>query len=325
MSILSTFDLNGKPAMKIAIIGSGGVGGYFGARLAASGQDIIFVARSAHLDAMKKNGLRVVSALGDLHLPKVKATGDTKIIGPVDVVVIAVKLWSTEEAAQSAKPLIGPNTVAVSFQNGVVAVDTLLPILGKEHVMGGVANIAALIEEAGVIRHNGTMANLFFGELDGKPSDRSQAFCEACKKANINTELVADVHFAIWEKFTRLVTMSAMTALTRLPIGPLRGDPDTRELMTQVMSEVVAIGRAKGAKFPPSIVEEQMVKIDSYPEGMVASMYGDLRRGNRLELPWLSGTVAKLGDELGIPTPANHFVYAALKHYANGRPTDAQV
>ena len=182
--------------MKIAIIGSGGVGGYFGARLAASGQDVTFVARGAHLEAMQKKGLKVISALGDLHLPDVKATGDTKIIGPVDIVMIAVKLWATEEAATAAKPLVGPNTVAVSFQNGVVAVDTLLPILGNEHVMGGVSNIAALIEEPGVIRHNGNMANLFFGELDGKPSARSQAFQVACKIANVHAELVTDT--SVW-------------------------------------------------------------------------------------------------------------------------------
>src|SRR5882672_7491532 len=168
-----------KRQMKIAIIGSGGVGGYFGARLAASGEDVTFVARGAHLEALQKNGLKVLSALGEVHLPKVKATSDTRTIGPVDVVMIAVKLWSTEEAAGAAKPLIGPDTVAVSFQNGVVAIDTLLPVLGKEHVMGGVSNIAALIEAPGVIRHNGNMANLFVGELDGKPSARSQAFCDA--------------------------------------------------------------------------------------------------------------------------------------------------
>ena len=186
--------------MKIAVIGSGGVGGYFGARLAASGQDVTFVARGAHLEAMQKKGLKVLSSLGDLHLPEVKATGDTKVIGPVDVVMIAVKLWGTEQAGEAAKPLIGPNTVAVSFQNGVVAVDTLVPILGKEHVMGGVSNIAALIEEPGVIRHNGNMANLFFGELDGKPSPRSQALQVACKIANVQAELVSDINKAIWEK-----------------------------------------------------------------------------------------------------------------------------
>jgi len=311
--------------MKIAIIGSGGVGGYFGARLAASGQDVTFIARGAHLEAMQKNGLKVLSALGDLHLPDVKATSDTRIVGAVDVVMIGVKLWATEEAAAAARPMIGPDTFAVSFQNGVVAVDTLLPILGKEHVMGGVANIAALIEEPGVIRHNGNMANLFFGELDGKPSPRAQALQVACKIANVQSELVTDINKTIWEKYVRLVTLSALTSLTRMPIGPIRADADTRALMQQVMEEVVAIGKAKDVKFDEGLIADQMSKVDTYPATMVASMCGDLRRGNRLELPWLSGMVAKFGRELGIPTPANQFVYAALKLHANGRPAEAQV
>jgi 2-dehydropantoate 2-reductase len=311
--------------MKIAIVGSGGVGGYFGARLAVSGQDVTFVARGEHLQALQKKGLKVFSALGDVHLPDIKATSNTEIIGPVDVIIIAVKLWATEEAAAAAKPMIGPNTVAVSFQNGVVAVDTLLPILGKKHVMGGVANIAALIEEPGVIRHNGTMANLFFGELDGKPSARAQAFQVACKIANVQAELVSDINKTIWEKFVRLVTLSALTSLTRMPIGPLRADPDTRALMQLVMEEVVAVGKAKGVKFDADLVPDQMARVETYPASMVASMCGDLRRGNRLELPWLSGMVAKFGKELDIPTPANQFVYAALKLYANGRPAEAQV
>lgn len=311
--------------MKIAIIGSGGVGGYFGARLAASGEDVTFVARGKHLDAMRENGLKVLSALGDLHLPVVQATSDVGTIGPVDVVMIAVKLWATEEAAQSAKPLVGPNTVAVSFQNGVIAVDTLTSMLGRDHVMGGVANIAALIEEPGVIRHNGTMASLFFGEFDGRPAARSKALYDACVKAGIKVELVTDIQRTIWEKFVRLVTLSAMTALTRMPIGAVRADPDTRALLQQVMEEVVAVGRARGIGFDANIVPDQMKIIDGYPPAMVASMCGDLRRGNRLELPWLSGAVARLGRELGIPTPANQFVYAALKLYAMGRPAEAQV
>lgn len=311
--------------MKIAVIGSGGVGGYFGGRLAAGGQDVTFVARGAHLEAMKKNGLKILSALGDLHLPKVSATNDTSTIGKADVVMIAVKLWATEEAANAAKPLLGPDTVVVSFQNGVVAIDTLLPILGKPHVMGGVSNIAALIEEPGVIRHNGNMASLFFAELDGKPSPRSQAFLEACGNAGVKAELVGDINKAIWEKFVRLVTLSATTSLMRLPIGPVRSDPDTRALMQQIMEEVVAVGRAKGIKLDADIVATQLRVIDGYPPAMVASMCGDLRRGNRLELPWLSGMVAKIGKELGIATPANRFVYAALKPYANGRPPEAQI
>lgn len=311
--------------MKIAIIGSGGVGGYFGARLMASGQDVTFVARGAHLEAMQKKGLKVLSALGDLHLPEVKATSDTTIVGPVDVIMIGVKLWATEEAAAAAKPMIGANTVAVSFQNGVVAVDTLLPILGKEHVMGGVANIAASIEEPGVIRHNGNMANLFFGELDGNPSPRSQALQVACKIADIQSEVVTDINKTIWEKFVRLVTLSALTSLTRMPIGPIRADADTRALMQQVMEEVMTIGKAKGVKFDEGLLTDQMSKVDTYPAAMIASMCGDLRRGNRLELPWLSGMVAKFGRELSIPTPANQFVYAALKLHANGRPAEAQI
>jgi 2-dehydropantoate 2-reductase len=311
--------------MKIAIIGSGGVGGYFGGRLAAGGHDVTFIARGNHLEAMRKDGLRILSALGDLHLPKVKATDDTAGIGPVDVVLIAVKLWGTEEAARAAKPLLGEDTGVISFQNGVIAIDTLLPVLGKPHVMGGVSNIAALIEAPGVIRHNGNMASLFFGELDGKPSSRAEALLSACKDGGIKTELTADVNKAIWEKFVRLVTLSATTALMRLPVGPIRSDPDTRALMQQVMEEVVAVGRAKGVKFEADIVPTQMRVIDGYPPAMVASMCGDLRRGNRLEVPWLSGHVAKLGKELGIATPANQFVYAALKHYAGGRPAEAQI
>jgi len=311
--------------MKIAVIGSGGVGGYFGGRLAAAGNDVTFVARGAHLEAMRNNGLKVLSALGDFHVTKVKCTDDTSTIGPVDIVMIAVKLWSTEEAVAAAKPLIGPDTAVVSFQNGIIAVDTILPAYGREHTMGGVANIAALIEEPGVIRHNGTMASLIFAELDGKPTKRAEAFYKACVDAGIKTELADDIHTRIWEKFVRLVTMSSMTALCRMPVGPIREDPDTRGLLQQVMTEVITIAKAKGAKLGNDTVEKQMAIVDGYPPMMVASMCGDLRRGNRLELPWLAGTVAKLGKELGIATPANQFVYAALKLFANGRPPEAQV
>lgn len=311
--------------MKIAVIGSGGVGGYFGGRLAAAGNDVTFVARGAHLEAMRKRGLQIYSALGDLHLDKVNCTDDTNTIGPVDIVMIAVKLWSTEEAVEAAKPLVGPDTAVVSFQNGIIAVDTVLAVHGKKNTMGGVANIAALIEEPGVIRHNGNMASLLFAELDGTKSKRAEAFYKACVDANITTKWVDDIHTAIWEKFVRLVTMSSMTSLCRMPVGPIREDADTRALLQQVMTEVIAIAHAKGAKLGNDTVEKQMAIVDGYPPTMVASMCGDLRRGNRLELPWLAGTVAKLGKELGIPTPANQFVYAALKLFANGRPAEAQV
>ena len=169
------------------------------------------------------------------------------------------------------------------------------------------------------------MASLLFAELDGTRSKRTEAFYDACVKANIQTKLVDDIHTAIWEKFVRLVTMSSMTALCRMPVGPIREDPDTRDLLQQVMTEVINIARAKGAKLANDTIEKQMAVVDGYPPTMVASMCGDLRRGYRLELPWLAGTVARLGRELGIATPANQFVYAALKLYVNGRPKEAQV
>ena len=179
----------------------------------------------------------------------------------------------------------------ISFQNGIIAADVVLREPGKEHTMGGVANIAALIEKPGVIRHNGTMAALFFAELDGTRSKRAEAFYDACAEAGVNTVLVDDIHTAIWAKFIRLVTMSSMTSLCRMPVGPIREDPDTRALLQQVMSEVITVAKAKGARLEDDTIEKQMAVVDGYPPTMVASMCGDLRRGNRLELPWLAGTV----------------------------------
>ncbi|MEW5708234.1 MAG: 2-dehydropantoate 2-reductase [Pseudomonadota bacterium] len=304
--------------MKIAIVGAGGVGGYFGARLAAAGEDVTFIARSAHLEAMQKAGLIVRSALGDLHLKPVRATNDPAAVGPVDLAIIAVKLWSTEEAVESAKPLLGPHTGVVSFQNGVDAVDILIRRLGRTHAMGGVAHIAALIEAPGVIRHNGTLARLTFGELDGTASPRSKAFLEACTRAGIEAHLSGDIQRAIWEKFVFLVGLSGMTSLTRMPIGPIREDPVTRELLRDVMNEVVAVARVKGIDLPPDTVDQQMRFTDGLPPDMVSSMLGDLRRGNRLEVPWLSGAVVRLGREAGVPTPLNRAIYAALKLHADG-------
>jgi 2-dehydropantoate 2-reductase len=304
--------------VKIAIVGAGGVGGYFGARLAAAGEDVTFIARGAHLEAMQKEGLRVRSALGDLHLKLVRATNDPAAVGPVDLAIIAVKLWSTEEAVESAKPLLGPHTGVVSFQNGVDAVDVLVRRLGRAHAMGGVAHIAALIEAPSVIRHNGTLARLTFGELDGTASPRAKAFLEACTRAGIEAHLSGDIQRAIWEKFVFLVGLSGMTSLTRMPIGPIREDPVTRELLRDVMNEVVAVARVKGIDLPPDTVDQQMRFTDDLPRDMVSSMLGDLRRGNRLEVPWLSGAVVRLGREAGVPTPLNRAIYAALKLHADG-------
>ncbi len=304
--------------MKIAIIGAGGVGGYFGARLAAAGEDVTFIARGAQLEAMHKYGLKVLSPLGDLSLTPVKVESDPEIVGPVDMVLIAVKLWGTENAAQSAKALVGPGTGVISFQNGVDAVDVLTGAVGREHTLGGVAHIAALIEEPGVIRHNGTMARLTFGELDGSCSNRAQSLHRACRNAGIDAQLSQDIHRVIWEKFVFLVGLSGMTCLTRTAIGPIRDDPLTREVLRQAISEAVAVAGAKGVELPADTVDRQMAFTDALPADMVSSMLGDLRRGNRLEVEWLSGAVDRLGREVEVATPTNRTIHAALTLHAEG-------
>jgi len=304
--------------MRIAIIGAGGVGGYFGARLAHAGENVTFIARGAHLEAMHEHGLRVRSANGDVSVNPVQATDDADTVGTVDLVMIAVKLWSTHDAIGTARAMTGPDTAVVSFQNGVEAEDALVEAFGKVRVLGGVANIAAVIETPGLVRHNGTMALLQFGELDGRRSPRVEKLLGICLRATIEAKVPDDIGKAIWEKFVFLASLSAMTAITRLPLGPLREDPDTRALFRQLAEEVVAVGRAKGVPLSDDTAEAMMTRLDGLPADMVASMLGDLKRGNRLELPWLSGGVVDIGRKLGVPTPAHGFVVAALKLHVPG-------
>jgi 2-dehydropantoate 2-reductase len=307
--------------MKIVVMGTGGVGGYFGARLAAGGADVTFIARGEHLKAMQRDGLKIFSANGDLTLRPVKASDNAASIGHADLVMIAVKLWSTEDAARDIAPLMGPNGAVVSWQNGVTAENILIKQYGRERVIGGVSNIAALIEAPGVIRHNGTMARLIFAELDGKPSKRVDALAALCKQATIDHVVSDDINRAIWQKFIFLASFSGMTCATRTSIGPIRSDPDTRAMLKAALEEVVAIGRAKGVSLPADQMEQSLAWADNLPATMVASMLGDLNRANRLELPWLSGNVVKLGEELGIATPVHKFMNTVLKLHADGKST----
>jgi 2-dehydropantoate 2-reductase len=310
--------------MKIAVMGTGGVGGYFGGRLAASGEDVTFIARGEHLKAIQANGLQVLSATGDILVKPATVTDDPRQVGHADLVMIGVKLWATDEAIAAIAPMMGPQSTAVSFQNAVIAEDKLIGAYGKERVWGGVANIAALIERPGVIRHNGTMAVLMAGELDGRRTPRLAAFAQACEKARIEFRIPGNIDTAIWEKYVFLAAMSSMTALTRLPIGALREDPDTRAMLATLMSEVQSVGRAKGVALDEGLIDRLIARMDGLPRPMVASMLGDLERGNRLELPWLAGGVVEMGKALNVPTPAADFVFTALKLYANGRPADAR-
>jgi len=299
-------------------MGAGGLGGYFGARLAAAGNDVAFVARGAHLAAIRQDGLRVTSAKGDLHLRDVVATDAPDSLPPADVVMVAVKLWDTEAAAEAIKPLVRPGTAVVSFQNGVSKDDVLRRVLGSDAVIGGVGQIGVVIGSPGVIAHTGTMAKLIFGEFDNRRSPRVEALLAACVSAGIDAEIAADINLAIWEKFAFLVPMSACTASMRSTIGPIRTNPQAFGFLLDVMKEAVAVGRALGVALPGNFAEQRQAFIEALPSQMTASMAGDLARGNRLELPWLSGAIVELGEKAGVPTPLNRAVRDILALYVNG-------
>ncbi len=306
--------------MRIAIMGSGAVGGYFGARLAAGSSDVTFIARGAHLAAMRERGLTVESPLGDIKLPQVKASDNPRAIGPVDLVIVAVKLWDTEQAARQIEPLVRAGASVVSFQNGVQKDEVLRRVLGEPAVMGGVCYVGASIAGPGVIRHIGKMQRLVFGEYDGRRSSRAEALLEACTRGGIDTELSADIKRAIWEKFVFLVAMSGATSSIRLTIGPIRTNPRTRAFFLDLMREVVAVGRAGGIALSEDFPEQRMTFCDSLPAEMTSSMHNDLERGNRLEVDWLSGGVVELGNSVGVASPLNRAVRDILTLYADGKP-----
>jgi 2-dehydropantoate 2-reductase len=306
--------------MRIAVIGAGGVGGAFGAALAKGGSDVTFLARGAHLKAMREHGLRVLGPRGDIHLQPTKATDDPATIGEVDVVLFCVKLWDVESAGVAIRPLVGKATAVIPLQNGIDASERLIPILGKDAVMGGVAQISATIAEPGVIKQTGTFMRLVFGELDGRPSARGAAFHAACQAAGFDSVNSNEIVVALWEKFVLLATNSSVVSLTRLPFGKLRDDPEVFALFEKAIPEVAAVGRARGVKLAPDLEERLLKATRGFPPEMMPSMTVDLLRGNKLELPWLGGKVVALGRELKVPTPTYDVMYAALKPYANGKP-----
>ncbi|GAB3931227.1 2-dehydropantoate 2-reductase [Kribbella albertanoniae] len=276
------------------------------------------MARGRQLEALRANGLRVQSELGDLHLPTVEVTDDPSELAPADVVLFGVKLWDTEESAALIKPLLAERTAVISFQNGVVKDDVLRRILGPEHVVGGVAYIAATIAEPGVIKHTGTLQRLAFGEYDGSASDRVEAFRAACAEAGIDVAVSNEIERTIWEKFVFLVGLSGMTTTTRMPIGEIRSNPRARAFLRDVMGETVQVARAQGVPIPDDFVDDRLAFVDQAPAEMTSSMHHDLNRGNRLEVAWLSGDVVDRGRNLGVPTPCNRAIYDLLAVHADG-------
>ena len=306
--------------MRIAVVGAGGVGGGFGAALAKAGADVTFIARGAHLAAMKSKGLKVESPRGDTHLVPTQATDDPKTVGPVDVVLFCVKLWDVESAGAAIKPMVAADTAVIPLQNGVDASERLAPILGRQAVMGGVANISATIVEPGVIRQTGTLLRMVFGELDGSTSARGEAFAALCGRAGIDGVLSTAILTELWMKFILLASNAGVMALTRLPVGKLRDDPDISPWFTTAYEEVASVGRALGVVLPADAVEKTLNFNHNAPPQLMASMAVDLLRGNRIELPWLSGKVVELGRKHGVPTPTHALMYAALKPYIMGKP-----
>jgi len=305
--------------MKIAMMGSGGVGGLIGARLAHAGCDVSFIARGAHLAAMREHGLKLESQVENVHLRKVRVTDDPGTLGPVDIVIFSVKLWDTESAARQILPLIGPETGVISLQNGVVKDDILRPIIGEKALMGGVAYMGTAISRPGVIEHTGTMQRVVFGEYGGRRSKRAEGLLEWCRKGGLDAAISDDIRRTLWEKFVFLVAMAAVTATIRLPIGPIRSHPVTRKFYLDAIREAAAVGRAHGVRLPEGFAEERMAFVDTLPPTMTASMQLDLERGNRLEVEWLSGSVVELGAAVGVPTPIHRAARDILILHAQGR------
>ncbi|GAA3354811.1 2-dehydropantoate 2-reductase [Streptomyces antimycoticus] len=306
--------------MRIAVIGAGGVGGYFGARLAAAGDDVTLVARGRHLAAIREKGLTVRSPLGELRVPSEAVVPAISDLESPDLVMVAVKLWDTEDVARQLAPLAEGGAAVVSFQNGVQKDTVLRRHLPAGSVLGGAGYISAFIEEPGVVVHNGTLQRLVFGEYDRTESPRARDFLDRAVAAGIDAEISADIERTIWEKFVFLVGLSGTTSAVRQPIGVVRGDPGSRALLREVMHEVVAVGRAKGVALDPGFADDRLAFCDTLPAAMTSSMHNDLQHGNRLELGWLSGAVADLGAELGVATPRNRAIADILSPYALGDP-----
>jgi 2-dehydropantoate 2-reductase len=304
--------------LKIAVMGAGAVGGYFGARLAAAGSDVTFIARGAHLQAIRENGLCVESPLGDVTIDPAKATDDPEEVGPVDIVLLMVKLYDVESAAKQIVPMLGAETGVVALQNGVEAPDILAKVIGAKHTMGGSIYIPAKLGEPGVIVHGGGFAKAIFGELDGSTSDRAQALQRAFQAADVDAEINADVVVTLWTKFVMLSAVSATNAITRGPTGTVLKDPDMRAMFIAAMRETEAVARARGVNLEADIVAKQIKLAEAFPPDVKASLLQDLEAGKRLEVSYLSGTVSRMGAELGVPTPVHSTIYAALKPFADG-------
>ena len=298
--------------MRIAVFGTGAVGGYFGGRLAQAGEDVVFIARGEQLRALKAHGLRVDSIKGDFALQPVQATDDPAQVGVVDAVIVGVKTWQVADAARAMRPLVGPETFVVPLENGVEAPDQLAAVLGAEHVLGGLCRIVSFVVEPGHVRHAGLEPYVALGELDNRPGERAERLRDAFTQAGVNAEIPADIQVAIWEKFLFIASFSGVGAVTRAPAGVLRSLPETRRMLEAAMREVLAVAQARGIGMTEEAVSRTMALIDGLPEAGTASMQRDIIGGQPSELESQNGAVVRLGQEVGVDVPLHGFMYRCL-------------
>jgi 2-dehydropantoate 2-reductase len=298
--------------MRIAFIGIGALGGYFGGRLAKAGNDVVFIARGEMLEALRNDGLRVESPLGDFALPKVQTTGDPTGVGHVDAVFITTKAWQVTEAAQQIRSTIGPETVVVPLQNGVEAYDQLATVLGSEHVLDGLCHILAMVTAPGVIRHGGRKALITIGERNNVRTPRLEKLVECLSAAELDTRVPDNIQIALWEKFEFVASFGGVGAVTRAPAEVIRSVPQARSLLERAAQEIVGLARAVGIPVQSESVANTMKLVDSSPPDGTASMQRDLIAGRPSELEAQSGAVVRLGRSCNFPTPVHEFIYSTL-------------
>ena len=300
--------------MRIAVVGAGGTGGYFGGRLAEAGEDVVFLARGAHLEAIRKNGLTVESIAGNFKISPAQATDDPAKVGAADVAIVAVKAWQVPEAARAVKVFLKPDGVAIPLQNGVEAPDQLAAELGGERALGGLCKIVAFIAGPGVVRHAGVEPSLAFGERNGTASERVERLRELFRKARgVTVEAPADIRVALWQKFVFIAAFSGVGSVTRSSAGAIRNTPETFRLLRECMRETQAVGLARGVPLASDTFEKTLKFFqEMLPDDATSSMQRDVAEGRPSELENQNGALVRLGREMGVPVPVNEFLYAAL-------------
>ena len=299
--------------MRIVVFGTGGVGGYFGGRLAQAGEDVTFIARGEHLRAIKASGLRVDSSSGDFVVYPAKATDNVSEVGETDLVMLGVKAWQVPEAARAIKPLVGPKTTVVPMQNGVDAVAQLVDELGSHSVIGGLCRIVSFVVAPGHIRHAGFTPSIIIGELDNKRSDRITQIEEVFKHAGLDTTVAADIQVALWTKFLFIASFSGVGAVANAPAGVVRSDPKWRSQMLSAMQEIYTLAHARGVKLPSDSVDKVMAAVDGLPEDATSSMQRDIAAGKPSELDSQNGAVVRMAREAGVEVPTHRLIYETLK------------